>query len=271
MRIALALIAPSSASCKMRERKPDGRIFMTKTIVITGAGTGLGRQVARELSYGGNILVLLGRTLSKLEKVVAEIGGSASALECDVSSPDSTRAAFAKIAERNEKIDVLINNAGVFQPFLVKEATDEQILSAILTNYAGPVFCARSAVPMMGKGGHIINVSSESVALPFPMFSLYQSSKAGLERFSEALSRELASDGIRVTTVRAGQMFDEDMKWNIEPAIAARFAESCMRAGLDLRSRPISHFSSPAKLFRQLIELPVDLNVDHVTLQARHR
>jgi 3-oxoacyl-[acyl-carrier protein] reductase len=244
---------------------------MAKTIVITGAGTGLGRQVARELSYDGNILILLGRTLDKLEKVAEELGGGAYAVKCDVSSPEAISAAFAKIAERNDKVDVLINNAAVFQPFLLKEATDDQILSAILTNYAGPVFCSRSVVPMMGKGSHIINVSSESVTLPFPMFTLYQSSKAGLERFSEALSRELAPEGIRVTTVRAGQMFDEDMTWNIEPEVAARFAEGCAQAGLDLMSRPISHFSSPAKLFRQLIELPVDLNIDHVTLQARHR
>jgi NAD(P)-dependent dehydrogenase (short-subunit alcohol dehydrogenase family) len=244
---------------------------MAKTIVITGAGSGLGRQIARELSAEGNTVVLLGRTLDKLEKVAAEIGNGAYAVKCDVSSPDSIRLAFANIAERNDKIDVLINNAAVFQPFLLKDATDEQVLSAVLTNYAGPIFCSRSAVPMMGKGSHIINVSSESVTLPFPMFTLYQSSKAGLERFSEALSRELASEGIRVTTVRAGSMFDEDMSWSIEPEVMARFAQGCMEAGLNLMERPLSHFTSPAKLFRQLVDLPVDLNIEHVTLQARHR
>ncbi|MBB6253342.1 SDR family NAD(P)-dependent oxidoreductase [Nitrospirillum iridis] len=244
---------------------------MAKTIVITGAGTGLGREVARELAADGHILVLLGRTLSKLEKVAAEIGGGAYAVACDVSSADSVRDAFAVIAGRSAAIDVLINNAAVYQPFLVKDASDEQILSAVMTNYVGPIYCVRAAIPMMGKGGHVINVSSESVGLPFPMFSLYQSSKAGLERFSEALSAELAVDGIRVTTVRAGQMMGEDMTWNITPEVAARFGAACARAGLDLRSRPISHFSSPAKIFRQLIDLPPDLNLEFVHLQARHR
>jgi meso-butanediol dehydrogenase / (S,S)-butanediol dehydrogenase / diacetyl reductase len=244
---------------------------MAKTIVITGAGSGLGREIARELAGHGHTLVLMGRSLPKLEKVAAEIGGGAFAVVCDVSVPDSVRAAFAVVAERSAAVDVLINNAAVYQPFLVKEATDEQILSAVQTNYVGPIYCARSAIPLMGKGGHIINVSSESVGVPFPMFALYQSSKAGLERFSEALSAELSADGIRVTTVRAGQMMGEDMTWNITPEVAARFGAACARAGLDLRSRPISHFSSPAKIFRQLIDLPPDLNVEFVHLQARHR
>lgn len=244
---------------------------MAKTIVITGAGSGLGRQVARELAADGHVLVLLGRTLTKLEKVAAEIGGGAYALTCDVGDPSSVREAFASIADRSGSMDVLINNAAVYQPFLVKEATDEQILSAAQTNYIGPILCARSAIPLMGKGGHIINVSSESVGLPFPMFALYQSSKAGLERFSQALSGELAADGIRVTTVRAGQMMGEDMTWDITPEVAQRFGAACMKAGLDLRSRPISHFSSPAKIFRQIINLPDDLNIEHMALQARHR
>jgi NAD(P)-dependent dehydrogenase (short-subunit alcohol dehydrogenase family) len=244
---------------------------MAKTIVITGAGSGLGRQVARELATDGHVLVLLGRTLSKLEKVAAEIGGGAYALTCDVGDPSSVRDAFAMIAERSGGINVLINNAAVYQPFLVKDATDDQILSAVQTNYVGPIFCSRSAIPLMGKGGHIINVSSESVGLPFPMFALYQSSKAGLERFSEALSKELAAEGIRVTTVRAGQMMGEDMTWNITPEVAAAFGAACMKAGLDLRARPISHFSSPARIFQQLINLPDDLNIEHLSLQARHR
>lgn len=244
---------------------------MAKTIVITGAGSGLGREVARELAADGHVLVLLGRTLAKLDKVVAEIGKGAYALACDVGEAGSVREAFAQIAQRSGRVDVLINNAAVYQPFLVKDATDDQILSAVQTNYIGPIFCARSAIPLLGKGGHIVNVSSESVGLPFPMFSLYQSSKAALERFSQALSAELAADGIRVTTVRAGQMMGEDMTWNISPEVAAKFGAACMKAGLDLRSRPISHFSSPAKIFRTLINLPDDLNIEHLDLQARHR
>jgi NAD(P)-dependent dehydrogenase (short-subunit alcohol dehydrogenase family) len=193
------------------------------------------------------------------------------AVQGDVGDPDSVRAAFATIAESYATIDVLINNAAVYEPLLVREATDAQIMGALLTNFAGPIYCCRSAIPMMEKGGHIINISSESVHMPFPMFSMYQSTKAGLERFTEALQKELEADGIRVTTVRAGQMYDEEQTFDIDPQLAMRFAEACAKAGINPRSRPITHFKSVAEMFHMLVNLPADLQAAHMTLEARHR
>src|SRR5262249_53572762 len=153
----------------------------------------------------------------KLQKLVAELGGKALAVACDVASPDSVRAAFARIAERHPRIDVLINNAAFYQPFLVAEASDEQILTTLGANLTGPILCTRAAIPLLGKGGHVINVSSESVGMVFPHLVLYQASKAGLERFTEGLRYELEPNGIRVTLVRAGQMMDADKTWDVDP------------------------------------------------------
>jgi NAD(P)-dependent dehydrogenase (short-subunit alcohol dehydrogenase family) len=242
-----------------------------KSIVITGAGKGLGRAIARRLAAEGHQAILLGRTLSKVEAVAAEIGNGAYAVECDVGSPDSVRAAFAKIAERNPTIDVLINNAGVYEPFTVAEATDAQIEGAVQINYAGPIYCSRSAIPMMGKGSHIINISSESINLPFVMFTLYQSSKAGLERFTEALCQELKPEGIAVTMFRAGQMMDEDSSSAWDPAIGRRFHEGNLKAGLNLRERPISSFGSVAEFFPTLVNLPADVSLPIIQMEARHR
>jgi meso-butanediol dehydrogenase/(S,S)-butanediol dehydrogenase/diacetyl reductase len=242
---------------------------LPKIIVITGAGIGLGRALARRFASDGDNIVLLGRTAAKVEAVASEIGVRAMAVGCDVSSPKSVAAAFAAIAVRHPRIDVLINNAAVYEPFLVAEASDEQILGIIATNLTGPILCVRAAIPMLGSGGHIINLSSESVELPFPHLSLYQCSKAGLERFSQAMERELEPAGIRVTTVRAGQMMDGDKTWNIDPKIAARFAQAAMAAGLNLRERPISPVASVTDVFRALIDLPVDLHVATVILRAR--
>ena len=174
---------------------------MARTIVITGAGAGLGRALARRFAGEGETVILLGRTLAKVEALAAELGEPALAAECDVASPDSVRAAFAAIAERHPTIDVLINNAAIYEPFTVAEARDEQILGILNTNLAGPIFCARAAIAMMKPGACIINVGSESVDLPFAMLSLYQASKAGLNRLTEALSVELEDAGIRVTMV----------------------------------------------------------------------
>jgi NAD(P)-dependent dehydrogenase (short-subunit alcohol dehydrogenase family) len=242
---------------------------LSKIIVITGAGIGLGRALARRFAADGETVVLLGRTPAKVEAVAAEIGESAMAVGCDVGSPDSVRAAFAAIAKKHSRIDVLINNAAIFQPFLIAEGTDAQILDIVTTNLTGPILCARSAIPMMGRGGHIINVSSESVGMLFPYLLVYQSSKAGLERFSEGLHHELEPSGIRVTNVRAGQMLEEGKTWDVDPEVAMRFAKAAAAAGLHTRERAITHVNTVTNIFRSLLDLPPELTVQNVHLHAR--
>ena len=243
---------------------------MARTIAITGAGAGLGRALARKFSGDGETVIMLGRTLPKLTVLADALGETAMAVECNVASADSVRAAFAQIAEKHPKIDVLINNAAVYPPFMIAEASDDQILSPILTNLAGPILCARAAIPMMGRGGHIINVSSESVGIDhYPLLALYQSSKAGLERFSQSLARELAPDGIRVTTFRAGQMMDESSTSPFAPEVQMRFGKACLEAGIDLRVRPITHFNSVAQILHMLIDVPADLQLGTVIAEAR--
>ena len=242
---------------------------MSKTIVITGAGVGLGRALARRFAADGDNVILLGRTFSKVEAVAKEIGERAMAVACDVSSPDSVRTAFARIAEKYKAIDVLINNAAIFEPFTIANATDQQILGAVNTNLAGPMFCVRAALPLLVKGSHIINVSSESVEVPFPHLSVYQSSKAGLERFSKSLQQELEPDGIRVSNVRAGQMFEEGKTWDVDPEARIAFGRAAFAAGINLLERPISQFESVVDIFRLLIDLPADLQVLNINLQAR--
>ena len=242
---------------------------MSKTIVITGAGVGLGRALARRFAADGDKVILLGRTASKVEAAADEIGDSATALACDVSSPDSVRSAFAKIAEQHPRVDVLINNAAVFQPFLLENATDEQIMGAVTTNLAGAMFCIREALPLMGSGSHIINVSSESVDVELPHLSVYQSSKAGLERLTQSLYLELEPKGIRASFIRAGQMFEEGKTWDAAPEDQMAFAKAAMERGFNLRERPITHFESVTEVFRSLIDLPADLHAVGITLHAR--
>ena len=243
---------------------------MGKTIVITGAGAGMGKALATRFASEGEAVILLGRTFSKVQALADELGAPAMAVECDVGSADSVRAAFAKIAEVHPKIDVLINNAAIYEPFTVAEATDQQIDGIIATNLNGPIYCCRAAIPMMEAGAQIINVGSESIAVPFVMLSLYQTSKAGLEMFSNALEAELEESGIRVTVVRAGPMYDESKEapnWDRDAAM--RFHMGCTKNGLDLRTRPVSHSSSVTGVFRAVLDLPPDVKLSHVTIGAR--
>ncbi len=242
---------------------------MSKIIAITGAGVGLGRALARRFAADGDKLVLLGRTASKVEAVARELGECAMAVGCDVGSPGSVRAAFAAIAERFGHIDVLINNAAIFEPFKLINASDEQILNIVTVNLAGAMMCVREALPIMERGGHIINVTSEAVVVPLPHLSVYQCSKAGLEQFSASMALELEPEGIRVSTVRAGQMYEEGKTWDVDSQAKIDFHRAAVAAGIDPTERPISQFTSVTGIFRMLIDLPADLQVAHINLHAR--
>lgn len=242
---------------------------MSKVIVITGAGIGLGRTLARRFSDEGHQVVLLGRTLSKIEAAASDIGEQAMAVQCDVGNPDSVRAAFAAIAERHSRVDVLINNAAIFEPFLLVDAKDDQLLNTVITNLAGPMLCIRAAIPLMEAGSHIFNITSESVDVDFPHLSAYQASKAGLERLSKSLYRELEPQGIRVTNVRAGAMFEEGKTWDADPEAQVAFGKAAFERGINLRERPLSHFASVAEVFSSLLQLPADMHADSITLHGR--
>jgi NAD(P)-dependent dehydrogenase (short-subunit alcohol dehydrogenase family) len=244
---------------------------VSKTIVITGAGDGLGRAMARRFAKDGDSVVLLGRTFAKVKAVADELGEQGLAIECDVTSADSVRAAFAEIARTHSAIDVLINNAAVYEPFSLAEVRDDQIMTQVMTNFVGPIFVTREALPLLKPAkGHIVNVSSESIHLRMPMLWLYAGTQAGLEYMSHEWERDLDQEGVRVTIVRAGMMMDETKtgsSWPIDAAM--RFAQANAAVGLNLRERPISHYNSVADAVRAVIDTPSDVHIGLVTYSAR--
>lgn len=240
---------------------------MGKVVVITGAGLGLGRALARRLAGDGDTVILLGRTFAKVQAVAEALGDNALALRCDVADPDSVRAAFAAIAERHPAIDVLINNAAVFQPFLIEEASDAQLRAAIDINLLGPALCARSAIPLLRRSpaGLIISISSESVEIDLPHLVLYETTKVALERLARGLRQELRADGIRSTVLRIGALIDPDKEWDVDPVAFGRFAEASAAAGMPLTGNRASELASIAALVRVTIDLPRDTSLDLVT------
>jgi NAD(P)-dependent dehydrogenase (short-subunit alcohol dehydrogenase family) len=131
------------------------------------------------------------------------------------------RAAFAAIEGRFGKIDILVNNAAVYRPCFVAELSDLDIERQVSTNFLGPVFTCRAAIPLMraAGGGDIVNTSSESTLDPFPMLSIYVATKAALEAFSHTLMTEVQDDDIRVTVVVQGTASDGDgsTDWSWDP------------------------------------------------------
>ena len=242
---------------------------MTKIIVITGGGEGLGRATARRFAADGHELVLLGRTIVTLQSVATEIGQNTICFRCDVGSPDSVQSAFAEIARHHPRIDVLINNAAIFEPFVMADAKPDYVLKTIATNLTGPILCTHSAIPLLRGGGRIINVSSESVDNNLPHLSVYQSTKAGLERFSKAMYEELGPEGIRVTVLRAGTMSEPGRQQKIsDPAPWVRFHEAASKRGFDLRTLPISTFASAAEIISAIVNLPSDVQIEMIAQHA---
>lgn len=241
---------------------------MSKVIVITGGGAGLGLAMARRLAADGHELFLLGRTLGKVQQAAAELGSKAHALQCDVADPDSVERAFAEIAKQTSHVDVLINNAGVFAPFFLAEATNEQIATTLNTNLAGPMYCSRAVLPLMRKGSHIISIGSETVIVTAAMLGVYQASKAGLERFCKTLDQEVAPLGIRVTLIRAGKMYGAEMSFAMDAPTAQRFASESLKLGIDNRKAALSQFKSVAEVIPLLLSLPGDVYVPELMLAA---
>ncbi|MDE2405278.1 MAG: SDR family oxidoreductase [Sphingomonadales bacterium] len=248
---------------------------MSKTIAITGAGDGLGRALARRFAREGHRIVLINRTLAKAEAVAAELGEPHFAVQADVGDPESVRAAFAEIGRRVPKLDVLINNAGIFQPFRLDKAEDDLVQRMIATNLTGTIWVSREAVPLLKAddshpGGLIVNVTSESSHIKMPRLWLYAATKVAVEYMGEEWAKELAADKIRVTTVRAGQMMDETKTgstWPIEDAM--EFMQENLKVGIDMRARGISHYNSAADAIAAVVNLPADIHMNYVGLNSR--
>lgn len=208
-----------------------------KVAVVTGASTGSGRAIGERFLAAGASVVLLARGEERLAEVAAELGDRATPIATDVGDPDSVRAAFAAIADRFGKVDVLVNHAAVYRPCAVEKLSDDDIHRQIATNLLGPVHTCRAAIPLLraAGGGDIVNTSSESTLHPFPMLSLYVASKAGLEAFTGVLAQEVGDDDIRVTTVVQGTAQGTgggSTDWEWDPEHGAEAFELWAKRGL---------------------------------------
>jgi len=178
--------------------------------VITGAGRGIGAAIARKLSKLGATSILCGRTRAALESTaqgIADSGGKAEAVVCDVSSLQSVEAAAGHVEDSFGRLDILVNNAGIggFGGPLHQLPPDawDQILN---TNLRGIFYTTRAFAPMMirARAGHIINISSLAGKNALPNGAAYAASKWGLNGVSYSLAEELRGHNIRVSVICPG-------------------------------------------------------------------
>lgn len=175
--------------------------------LVTGAGSGIGRAVARRLAALGHRLVLVGRTGRKLEETAAGLG-EVELLEADVADPDQAHACVDRAIERFGRLDTIVNAAGI-APKVPIDRTDEELLDACFrVNAFGPAFLMIRAFPHMKarKSGCVVNISTLGTIDPFHGFFAYAASKAALDSFTRSLAREGKAAGIRAYVVNPGSV-----------------------------------------------------------------
>lgn len=170
--------------------------FESRTVVITGSGTGLGKAAALFFAKEGAHVVLCGRRITKIEEVrraIIDSGGKAVAVQCDVSrESDVAKLIRTAVEFGNNRIDVLINNAGVYEAGDVTETSLDSWNDQLKTNLTGAFLTMRASLPIMRSQnyGRIINVTSGLASNGAGGFAAYSAGKAGLE----ALTRTVADD-----------------------------------------------------------------------------
>jgi len=172
---------------------------------ITGAGRGMGVDLAKAALATGNAVVATGRNIDTVTKAVGKVDNLL-VVKLDITSPGDAQAAVKAAVDRFGHIDVLVNNAANFYAGYFEELTPEQIERQLATSLIGPMNVTRAVLPVMRKqrSGHIITISSTAGLVGFEFVSAYAASKFGLEGWMESLQPEVAPFGITTTIVNPG-------------------------------------------------------------------
>lgn len=179
----------------------------SKTFLITGVSSGLGRAFALGALEAGHQVIGTVRRQGDAEVFAARAPGRAHPLTLDVTDFDAVPAAVTEAERQAGPIDVLVNNAGYGQEGVLEESSMDDLQRQFAANVFGPVAMIKAVLPGMRarRRGHIINVTSMGGFITMPGISFYCGSKFALEGISEALGKEVANFGIRVTAVAPGQ------------------------------------------------------------------
>ncbi len=186
-------------------------LLADKRVVITGASRGIGRAIALACAREGAIVgINVHRSEEEARSLAAEIVASGAKapllLPFDVSDPGAIAAGIEAFTVAHQRVDALVNNAGVNLPGLLVAAEDARIHAQIEVNLLGPIFATRAVLPVMmrQRAGVILNVSSVSAVRPVRGQSIYAATKGGLESFTRAIAVEYGKKGIRALCLRPG-------------------------------------------------------------------
>jgi 3-oxoacyl-[acyl-carrier protein] reductase len=182
---------------------------MEKTILITGASTGIGAETARLLAPGNRLFVHYNASLAEAERTVRDVeagGGEAILLQADLATEAGCRSLFSEVSARTDRLDALVNNAGgLIRRLPARELEWTLMEQTFALNVFSALFLSRLCIPLLEKGKDpvIVNISSIAVRTGAPSATIYGAAKGAVDTFTRGLARELAP-AIRVNAVAPG-------------------------------------------------------------------
>ena len=237
-----------------------------KSIIVTGAGSGVGRAAALACLDAGWGVALLGRRQDALEETLSQTGNAANglALPCDVSDAHAVESAFDVVAAKFGRIDALFNNAGAGSaPATIDETSIDTWRTVVDVNLNGAFYCAREAFKHMRaqspQGGRIVNNGSISAHVPRPGSVPYTTTKHAIT----GLTRTLSLDG-RPFKIACGQL---DIG-NAETPMTERMAQGVPQADGSIAVEDRMDVAHVGQALLQMVELPLESNVQFMTIMA---
>lgn len=239
----------------------------SKSALVTGAGSGIGRAAALALQQAGFAVALAGRRMSELRKTVemGSVDGSPMLpVATDVASPESVRSLFETIRGRFGRLDLLFNNAGTNAPAVaLDELTDEQWLAVVNVNLNGTFFCAREAVRLMKqqdpRGGRIINNGSISAHAPRPNSAPYTATKHAITGLTKSISLDGRPWNIACCQIDIG---------NAATEMTERMEQGVMQPNGTVSPEPRMELQHVADAIVFMASLPLEANVQFITVMA---
>ncbi|MGV3596693.1 MAG: oxidoreductase [Bacteroidota bacterium] len=176
---------------------------MNKVWIITGCSTGFGRELAKLTLKQGYRVGVASRNTDDVKDIVEGYPETALAVKLDVTKPDEIKSAVEQVKQKFGRVDVLVNNAGIGYFGAVEESEDDEVRRMFEINYFGLVNMTKEVLPIMRsqRSGHIINIASIGGLVGFPALGHYNATKFAVDGLSEALAKETAPLGIKVTVI----------------------------------------------------------------------
>jgi 3alpha(or 20beta)-hydroxysteroid dehydrogenase len=226
-----------------------------KVALITGAGGGIGAAAARRFAEEGASLLLSDANAERATQLAQELGDLAHARAHDVTSEEDWQAVIEWALEQHGRIDVLLNNAGVFLAAPLADTTLEEFRRVMDVNVLGVFLGMRAVAPVMSeqKAGSIVNVSSVAGLTGGPLLSAYAASKWAVRGITKVVAKELAPFGVRVNSLHPGQI-DTDMNTR---------QRECTPELIDklIRGIPLRRIGTPEELAHAFVYLACDESV----------